>query len=274
MRRLRNRTPPSRPDADAEIEQWLTRRARGLDPDPLFRRRLRGHLLNGFVASGAQRRHELPRMGRLGRASLYASVLLAASVSSVMALADQALPGDALYPLKRQIEALRFQVLPAHLHDDLSMAVLTERLDEMRRLADAEEWAAVTDVANELRGLDPSAPVHANPAQLVVLDGILEQLPPITRASMDEVIHDAVVEDPTSAPREAADDDDDSAEEGAIATPAPRPTPSPTASPTASPTPSPSPTASPSPTPTSSPSPTPSPGPTRTPTEDDDDDDD
>jgi hypothetical protein len=214
-------------------------------------------------------------MGRLGRASLYASVLLAASVSSVMVLADQALPGDALYPVKRQIEALRFQVLPAHLHDELSMAVLTERLDEIRRLADAEEWGAVADVADELRGgVDPSAPVHADPAQLVVLDGLLEQLPPITRGSMDDVIHDAVVEEPIGAPREAADDDDDSAEEGAIATPAPRPTPTPTASPTASPTPSPSPTASPSPTPTSSPSPTPSPSPTRTPTEDDDDDDD
>lgn len=257
---MRSRIRPPRPDADEEIEQWLAGRARGLDPDPLFRRRLRGQLLNGFVANREGRRRELRRMGRLGRACLYASVLLAASVSGVMALSDQALPGDALYPLKRQIEALRFQVLPARLHDDLSMAVLTERVDEMRRLADAGDWTAVTEVADELRALDPSDPVHADANQLVVLDGLIELLPPLTRASVDEAIHAAIVDDTASSPAEVADDDDDSAEAGAVATPAP----------TASPTPSPTPTASPSPTPTSSPTPTPSPSPTPTPTDDDD----
>ena len=265
---LRNRTRPSpRPDADPEIEQWLTRRARGLDPDPLFRRRLRGQLVNGFVANREGRRREQRRMGRLGRACLNASVMLAASVSGVMALSDHALPGDALYPLKRQIEALRFQVLPAPLHDDLAMAVLTERVDEIRRLADAGEWEAVTEVAAELRALDPSAPVHADAAQLVVLDGLIEQLPPLTRASVDEVIHEAVIDDAESQPAPGGDDDDDESAEGApIATPTPTPT--------SSPTPSPSPTASPSPspTPTSSPSPTPSPSPTSTPTNDADDD--
>jgi hypothetical protein len=256
---LRSRNRPPRPDSDDEIEQWLARRAKGLDPDPLFRRRLRGQLLNGFVANREGRRRELRRMGRLGRACLFASVLLAASVSGVMALSDKALPGDALYPLKRQIEALRFGVLPARLHDDLAMAVLTERVDEMRRLADAGDWTAVTEVADELRAVDPSAPVHADAAQLVVLDGLMELLPPLTRAAVDDAIHAGLIDDTASPPAEVEDDDDESAADEEAATRAPTPSPTPSASPIPSP----------SPTPTSSPSPTASPSPTPTPTDDD-----
>ena len=84
-------------------------------------------------------------MGRIGRASLVASLALAASVGSVMAASQGAIPGDLLYPLKRQVESLRVRILPPDLQDELAAYVLTERVSELGRLADAGEWAlAVT----------------------------------------------------------------------------------------------------------------------------------
>lgn len=257
--------------ADDPLERALASRGH-LEPDPLFRQRLRGRVLNTYVAAREGGGGRVPRrMGQLGRACLYASVGFAASVSSVMALSEQAIPGDLLYPLKRHIEALRLQVLPAHLHDSLAVASLIERIDEMRRLADAGDWATVAAVADELRGFEaPAGAVAAT--HLQVLDGLMAQLPEATRASVEEVI-DAVApasggEDPAPPADGGGDDDDDDDGDGDEASDGQAtPTPSPTT--TASPSPSPYPTASPtaSPTPSPSPSPTASPSPTPTPTD-------
>lgn len=110
-----------------------------LEPDPLFRRRLRGVVLNRFVAAreglevaptGARR----SAMGSLGRACLYASVALAISVGGPMAASSSALPGDPFYAVKLRIEALRFEVLPASFHDELLMDVLAQRIEELGAL--------------------------------------------------------------------------------------------------------------------------------------------
>jgi hypothetical protein len=124
-----------------------------LDPDPLFRRRLRGGVVNRFVAvhegleRPATRRSD---MGQLGRACLYASVALAVSVGGVMATARAAVPGDLLYPVKLEIEALRMRALPTEFHDDLILYALSERLHEMGRLADAADWDAVAALAPQI----------------------------------------------------------------------------------------------------------------------------
>jgi hypothetical protein len=72
---------------------------------------------------------------------LMASVALAATLGTVGAASQQALPGDPLYPVKRQIEEIRLQAAPAWMHDGLELATLSERLDEVERLAVAHRWS-------------------------------------------------------------------------------------------------------------------------------------
>jgi hypothetical protein len=251
-----------------------------LDPDPLFRRRLRGVVVNRHVAirEGIEPAPEpaRPRMGRLGRACLYASVTLAASVSGVMAVSEQALPGDVLYPIKREIEALRFEVLPPDLHDELRAAVLTERIDEMRRLAASGEWSAVARLGDEVAALGATA-ASLEPAQRGVLAGLLDQLPPPARSTVEAAIQAPVVVLPGGAQTDGAtsgDEPSDPAGAGAGSTTvaSPPPTAAPSSSPSPTPTASPSPTSTPSPSPSPTPtaSPTPSPTPTATPPDDDD----
>jgi hypothetical protein len=113
----------------------------GLEPDPLFRRRLRSDVMNAWVAAregigqppriGRLARH----MGMLGRACLYGSVALCASVAGVMAASSQALPGEPLYAVKLRIEELRVEVLPGRFQDELALNALAERIQEMERLA-------------------------------------------------------------------------------------------------------------------------------------------
>ncbi len=130
-------------ETDEAVERHLARLRGQLGPDPLFRRRLRNHAINHYVA--ARERHEVrepsagrsSRMGRIGRASLYASVAMAVSAATVLGVSQEALPGDALYGVKLRIEELRFDVAPIDMHPMLVALVIGERLDEMSRLVDA-----------------------------------------------------------------------------------------------------------------------------------------
>ena len=123
-------------------------------PDPLFRRRLRGTVVNRFVAeregSAVPQSRRPSRMGRLGRACLYAAVATAMSVGGVMAAAESALPGGFLYPIKRGIEDTRLRIAPAHLRDDLLTASLAERIDEMSRLVQAGDTARAAELGDTL----------------------------------------------------------------------------------------------------------------------------
>ena len=113
---------------DELVRRYVERVRADLEPDPLFRRRLRGIVSNQFVA--AREGSAIPasrpsRMGRLGRACLYASFALGISVGGVMAASRAAIPGDLLYPVKLQIEALRMEALPAEYRDDLAILALS-----------------------------------------------------------------------------------------------------------------------------------------------------
>lgn len=134
------------PTTDDAIDRYLASLRSRIEPDPLFRRRLRSQAINRFVAASEQMRTDSGRamtrqMGRIGRACLYASVALATSAAGVLGASQEALPGDALYGVKLRIEQLRFQVIPAHLQGVLSANVLAERLEEMTRLLDAGRTA-------------------------------------------------------------------------------------------------------------------------------------
>ena len=158
---------PGDPVITARIERHLRR----VQPDPLFRRRLRSVVVNRYVATReglampATARPVMRRqMGMLGRGVLYASLLTTMAVTAVGAASQDSLPGDALYGVKLELEQVRMQLAPAALRDDLAAMALDKRLDEVEALASAGRWELVDDAANRatqagaaLASLAPSA---------------------------------------------------------------------------------------------------------------------
>jgi hypothetical protein len=183
--------------SDEAVERYLAAIREELAPDPLFRRRLRGEVMNRYVAA-REGRVATPRtrsMGKLGRAVLYASFTLALSATSVLAASQEALPGDLLYPLKREVETLRMEVLPAHLHHDLAAYELAERIDELARLTElgdvprAAALAAVVakDYEAFVQEAD-AAGIVADDRYLTVLIALLERLPEPAQEAVQAVI--------------------------------------------------------------------------------------
>lgn len=188
--------PPAIP-SDEAIERYLAAIRAEIRLDPLFRRRLRGQVMNRYVAAREGIGTATPRrsMGRLGRAVLYASFTLAATSTSVLAASQEALPGDLLYPLKRQVEALRVQVLPSHLHDDLAAYAVAERITELGHLAERGEWdrvavqaAAVGHDYEAFLALADAAAPGSNERYLTVFAGLVDRLPGPARAAVEAVI--------------------------------------------------------------------------------------
>jgi hypothetical protein len=182
--------------SDQAIERYLAAVRAELAPDPLFRRRLRGQVMNRYVAAreGIVETPQRRSMGRVGRAVLYASFALAATTTSVLAASQEAVPGDLLYPLKRHVESLRVQVLPAHLQDDLAAYELAERIDELGVLAARGDDARVAGLA-AIVGRDYEAFVEISQAtpgsdtdRLMVLSALIERLPEPAQAAIAEVV--------------------------------------------------------------------------------------
>lgn len=192
------------PAPDERVARAIAAVRADLEPDPLFQRRLRSQVLGRHVAAreGATIDTVRPKreMGRLGRAVLYASFALGVSVTSVMAASQQAVPGDVLYPLKRDIEALRHQVLPEEFEALLLRTELTARLDELAAVAENGDPAIITGLADEIsqtyEEVDGLAP--ASPNNLLVIGTLIESLPNEARAAVDDVA--ARLESHASAP--------------------------------------------------------------------------
>jgi hypothetical protein len=187
------------------IERALAADAAQIEPDPLFRRRLRSDVVNRYVATREgiatpDRAAHVRRRGtgRIGRACLYASFSLAATAASVLAAAQEALPGEALYELKLRVEQLRFEVVPDHLHGDLLAYALAERIEELDQLAAAGTWdramVLVPVIEHELGRLEAliAASSDADEARierhLVVLSGLLERLPAAAYGAVEDVV--------------------------------------------------------------------------------------
>jgi uncharacterized membrane protein YgcG len=144
--RLLGRGQPSVTPDDPML-RMIARTAGRIKPGRAYRWRLRGRLVNQYVAvreglaPAAPRRPA--RMGSLGRAVLFASVGLAISVSAVGAASTSALPGDPLYAVKRQVEELRMEIAPPSVRPALAAMALEERLAEVEQLAAAGDWTRV-----------------------------------------------------------------------------------------------------------------------------------
>lgn len=146
------RRPPLVPP-DEPMARMLERLAHELEPDPLYRRRLRGEALNRFVAaregiSMDRPRSRAGRMTPIGRAVLVASFVLATGAASVSAASQVAMPGDALYGVKLRIEELRIDVAPSDFKDELIVASLDARLAEIQVLAERGDWSAAGAAAD------------------------------------------------------------------------------------------------------------------------------
>jgi hypothetical protein len=248
---------------DEAVERYLAAIRGELAPDSLFRRRLRGVVMNRYVAAreGMVAAPQHRAMGRVGRAVLYASFTLALSATTVLAASQEALPGDPLYALKRQVEALRVQVLPADLHDDLAAYALAERIDELAGLAERGDWAQVEslaitvehDLAAFVAGVDADRG-GSNDKYLTVLNGLLARLPDPAREAVEAVVDSASVREaappergtrgggtPATGDRGGGGPSDNSnggagaTDDEPRATPEPRPTKSPTPRPSLGP---------------------------------------
>jgi hypothetical protein len=185
--------------SDEAVERYLAAIRAELSPDPLFRRRLRGSLVNRFVAAreghrvGAAAAVAAREMGRLGRAVLYASFALGVGVTGVMAGSQRAIPGEIFYPLKLQIEEIRAYVLPAHLQDQLAAHNLAQRIGELGRLAEAGEWGLVVAHAAAVeRAYEALVAAGGDGAvgmrDLVAINGLLEHLPDETRLAVEGIM--------------------------------------------------------------------------------------
>ena len=198
-------SPAPRISAEA-IERALVAAAAQVEPDPLFRRSLRSEVLNRYVAAreglAAPERPvavRLSRTGRIGRACLYASFGLAATAASVLAAAQEALPGEALYGVKLRVEELRFDVVPDHLHADLVAYALGERIEEMDHLVAAgalgEATRLVPAIEHEFARLEALVTASSDQDEarierhLVVLSGLLERLPDTARSAVQDVVN-------------------------------------------------------------------------------------
>lgn len=241
--------------SDEAVERYVAAIRGAIDPDPLFRRRLRGHVLNEYVAAREDiGSHRLAReMGRVGRAVLYASFALAVTVTGVMAASQQAIPGGPLYPLKRQIEDLRLHVLPAYLHDELAAHALGERIVELDRLAQAGDWDAVARHARTVNAayaavLAFGGDVDDVADRLAVAGALLDRLPAQARETVADVLADLRGVGPagsTGAPGHGRDHGGVPPGQPAGGGPGDRPAATERAEPTAQPTPKPEPTKSP-----------------------------
>ena len=190
------------PTPDELVRRYVDGVRSDLEPDPLFRRRLRGLVTNRFVAAreGIDAHPAEPRrlaMGALGRACLYASFALGVSVGGVMAASRAAIPGDILYPVKLQIEALRAETLPAQYQDDLAILALSERMHEMARLAESGDWGAVAALAPVVEagydqldalGIGDSIADEALEHRMEVLQMLRDNLPAPALAAIDHVL--------------------------------------------------------------------------------------
>lgn len=185
---------------DDPVARMVARTTGRLRPTRGYRRRLRGRVVNQYVAvreglaDPPRRRRE---MGVIGRSVLYASMALAVGVTAVGAASGSALPGDPLYPVKRQIEAIRIEIAPAWARPNLIAASLNERLTEVEALARDGRWNQIDQAVAEvqaaeqaLRGTGSRAPTELSTLDLheQVLTSLLANAPAAARPGLERAL--------------------------------------------------------------------------------------
>jgi hypothetical protein len=191
---LVNRPLRGQPTAlDDTIERYLAQLAAGIEPDPVFRRRLRSYAVNGFVAvregiSPERTRKPRRQTGRVPRAFLYASFALGVSAASVLAASQESLPGEVFDALRQRIEELRWNLAPAQLQGELAIG---HRAD----IGAPDLATAVAPSINDEyeRAVGPGLTMEAAAAariqrHLLVIEGLDDRLRARAHAAVDHLI--------------------------------------------------------------------------------------
>jgi hypothetical protein len=197
---------------DEAFAESLERSLGRLEPDGLYRSRLRGAVLNHYVAmrEGLVQAPRRPRvMGALGRGVLFASLAVTLAASATGAAAAESLPGDPLYPVKLQFEEIRLQIAPHAMRADLMAMALDERLDELEALARAGRWSQVAGLAQHVAAAEErlagatGAPGQAAVDELskhaAVLEDLVETAPPAVHRGLHRAIQAANAHGNTAA---------------------------------------------------------------------------
>lgn len=189
------------PSPDEIVRRYVELVRADLEPDPLFRRRLRGVVTNSFVAAreGIDEPVGRPsRVGRLGRACLYTTFALALSVGGAVAASRGAAPGDLLYPLKLRVEAIRLETFPEEFRDDLLVNALSERMAEFGRLVEegqTDRAAGLAEVIGagyeELAGMGVDSDSRELGPRLAVLEALSDRLPAEAQAAIEGAMRGA-----------------------------------------------------------------------------------
>jgi len=190
------RRPPI--TSDEAVRRYVEAIRPQLEPDRAFQRRLRGEMLNRYVvARGEARTSALPAAARsVARAAMLASLALAITVGGTMAASQSAIPGDLLYPVKREIEELRVTLLPQSFRGELATYSLAERIHELGRLVEAGEWelaaglaGSIEDAVATLAGLGMTPSTDGALAEpIATLTVLLQSLPPEAQTAVEEAL--------------------------------------------------------------------------------------
>jgi hypothetical protein len=188
---------------DDPVARMVARTTVRLRPTGRYQRWLRGHVVNQYVAAREGVAPAAPRrpgrqMGLIGRAVLVSSLALAVSVTAVGAASQGALPGDALYPVKRQLEAIRMEIAPAWIKPTLVAMALDERLSEVEQLAREGAWARAAAAASDvdaaeaaltaIAGAIPEQQQEAIAHHSAVLSVLLANAPEAAKAGLEQAL--------------------------------------------------------------------------------------
>ena len=190
------RRPPI--TSDEAVRRYVEAIRPQLEPDRAFQRRLRGEMLNRYVVAREEARTSaLPAAARsVARAAILASLALAITVGGTMAASQSAIPGDLLYPVKREIEELRVTLLPESFRGELATYSLAERINELGQLVEAGEWELAAGLAGSIEdavatlaglGMTPAAD-GALAEPIATLTVLLQSLPPEAQTAAEEAL--------------------------------------------------------------------------------------
>jgi len=176
----------------AELADVMRRNLAPPSPTAAVVRRVRARVWEGLPRATAAPRGAL----RPAYALAVLALVVLGSVTGVAFVAEAALPGDALYPVKRGLE----QAQVALSSDDaaLAAAFADRRLEEIEALTSLERWddvgAAVDSyeaIIEELAGLEGTSVEGQLESHLEVLERVRRQAPEAALPGLDRAIERA-----------------------------------------------------------------------------------
>ena len=146
--------------ADADVERilhLLDTVTVDLGPRTPFTDALRARVMDQFLA---QRGPTVPARAPAGPSRLFRTAIAASLAAAMLvgatgaaAAAQESIPGDPLYALKRAIEQVELGLASAADRPALEREMLAERIDELREVTASDRWQSVRELSDEILAL-------------------------------------------------------------------------------------------------------------------------